>query len=270
MNIWEDHPLARQFWNAGHADIPIYDMHGHMGNLNTIHFARAEAGQMVAHMKRIGVRRLVFSHHHALFEPSFRNIRAWEICREYPDILRMYVAINPHYPDHIREDLAQFDAWRPFAVGLKFLPDYHGTPLTDSKYEYALRFAEERKLPVLCHTWGGSPHNGFPQLAETVQKYPGITFFAAHCLFGDWDGAVRLVRESPGNVYLELTALPGEHGLLERLTAAVTSERLLYGTDLPWFDEYQAVSGVLSAEISEQDMRNIFYANIERLLGNEW
>ena len=58
MNIWEDHPLARQFWNAGHADIPIYDMHGHMGNLNTIHFARAEAGQMVAHMKRIGVRTL--------------------------------------------------------------------------------------------------------------------------------------------------------------------------------------------------------------------
>ena len=89
MSIWEDHPLARRFWNEGRADIPIYDMHGHMGCLNTIYFARAEADQMVAHMRRIGIRRLVFSHHHALFEPSFRNVRAWEICRKHPDILRI-------------------------------------------------------------------------------------------------------------------------------------------------------------------------------------
>ena len=264
------HPLARRFWEEGRADVPICDMHGHMGSLNTIYFARAEAGRMVAHMKRIGVRRLVFSHHHALFEPSFRNERAWAICREYPEILRMYVAINPHYPEHVREDLARFDAWRPFAVGLKFLPDYHQVPLSDRRYEYALRFAGERKLPVLCHTWGGSACNGFPQLSETVQRHPDVVFFAAHALFGDWDGAERLVRESPGNVYLELTALPGERGILARLTASVGSERLLFGTDLPWFDEYQAVGGVLAADITEQDMRNIFHANAERILGRDW
>ena len=270
MSIWEEHPLARRFWKEGRADFPIYDMHGHMGSLNTIHLARAEADQMVAHMRRIGVKHLVFSHHHALFEPSFRNVRAWEICRNHPDILRMYVAINPHYPDNIREDLALFDSWKPFAVGLKLLPDYHQVPLNDRRYEYALRFAAERKLPVLSHTWGGSSCNGYPQLAEVIHKYPGLIFFIAHALFGDWEGAERLVRESAGNVYLELTALPGERGLLERLTASVGSERLLYGTDLPWFDEYQAVGSVLSAKITENDMRNIFYANVERILGKEW
>lgn len=270
MSIWEEHPLARAFWNNGSAGIPIYDMHGHMGTLNTIYFARAEAATMVAHLKRIGVKHLTFSHHYALFEPSFRNSRVHEICREFPDILRMYVAINPHYPDHIREDLAQFDAWAPFAVGLKLLPDYHATPACDPKYEYALAFAEERRLPVLCHTWGHSQNNGFPQLMKIVVKYPHITFFIAHCLFGDREGAARLVHESPGNVYLELTAVPGERDVLENLTAAVGSERLIFGTDLPWFDEYQAAGGVLSAKITENDMRNIFYANVERILGKEW
>ena len=54
------------------------------------------------------------------------------------------------------------------------------------------------------------------------------------------------------------------------LTETVGSERLLFGTDLPWFDEYQAVGGVLSARISDDDKRNIFYRNAERIFGREW
>ena len=59
-------------------------------------------------------------------------------------------------------------------------------------------------------------------------------------------------------------------GLVENLVNRVGSERLLFGTDMPWFDEYQAVGGVLSADISENDMRNILYRNAERIFGTEW
>ena len=94
-----------------------------------------------------------------------------------------------------------------------------------------------------------------------MRKAPG----AAQCSITE-----RIVKESNGNVWLELTAIPGEYGRVEQLAAAVGSDRLLYGTDLPWFDEYQAIGGVLSAEITEDDMRNIFYRNAERILGKEW
>ena len=80
----------------------------------------------------------------------------------------------------------------------------------------------------------------------------------------------RCVKESAGNVWLELTAVPGERGRIEDLVRRVGSKRILYGTDLPWFDEYQAVGGVVSADITEDDMRNILYRNAESILGKDW
>jgi hypothetical protein len=269
-SIWETPgTLAAKFWNEGRADIPICDMHGHMGTHNGIYMKRSDPESMARHLRRIGVKHLVFSHHHVVFG-TMRNAEVVEICRRYPELYRMYVGIIPRYPEFVREDLAEFDKWTPYAVGLKCLADYYKIPLTDPAWEYALKFADERALPVLFHTWGGSKYNGGEIILKLVQTYPRIKFFLGHSLYGEWDMAERIVKESNGNVWLELTAIPGEYRRIEKLVAAVGSDRLLYGTDLPWFDEYQAVGGVLSAEISEDDMRNILYRNADGIMGKNW
>lgn len=266
-SIWERKgSLAEAFWRNGRTDLPIYDMHGHMGSHYGIYFRRCEAPEIAAHLRRIGVKRLVFSHHHALWG-NLRNAAVIEIARQYPDLLRVYLAINPHFPEHIREDLAHFDEWAPFAVGLKMLAAYHEVKVTDRAYEYALAFANERGIPVLNHTWGGDPYCGGALMLEIAQKYPHARFLMGHSFYGDWDYARRVVLESPGNAWLELTAIPGEYGIIERLVHDVGSERILFGTDMPWFDEYQAVGGVLSAKITEKDMRNILSDNARRILG---
>lgn len=269
-SIWEKSgSLAAAFWQNGRADFPIYDMHAHMGRHYAIYQKRCEADDMVRHARRSGVEKLCFSHNDALFGTS-GNDSAFEACQKHPDILRMYVGINPNYPEIMRRDLAQFDKWQPFAIGLKFLADYHRVKVTDPAYKYALDFAAERGLPVLNHTWGNAACDGAEVMYEVIQRYPGIKFFLGHSIFGDWDGAERCVKESAGNVYLELTAIPGERGIIEDLVRRVGSERLLYGTDLPWFDEYQAVGGVISADITEDDMRNILYRNAENIFGKDW
>jgi len=270
QSIWEKAgSIPAKFWNEGRADFPVYDMHGHMGSHYGIYMARGEAPEMVAHLKRIGVRHLCFSHHEALFGTE-GNALAVEMCRRFPDTLRMYVGINPNFPEKIKRDLAMFDKWQPYAVGLKFLADYHKVPVTDPRYEYALKFASERKLPVLNHTWGTSPYAGGKVMLDLVTKWSEPKFFLGHCIFGEWDYAERCVKESAGNVWLELTAVPGERGRIEDLVRRVGSKRILYGTDLPWFDEYQAVGGVVSADITEDDMRNILYRNAESILGKDW
>ena len=266
-SIWEKKgSLAQAFWQNGRADIPVYDMHGHMGPHYAIYFKRCEAPEMVAHLRRSGVKKLVFSHHQALFGTK-RNAEVVEICKQFPDILRMYVAINPHYPDRIREDLAHFDEWRPYAFGLKFLGDYHKIPYNAKEYEYALDFAEERGLPCLFHTWGRSQFDGGKVMLDIVHKYHNAKLFMGHSIFGEWDASKRCVAESTGNVWMELTAIPGSRGLIEMLVEDVGSNRILFGTDMPWFDEYQAVGGVLSAKISEDAMRDILYRNAEKLMG---
>ncbi|MBO7146476.1 MAG: amidohydrolase family protein [Lentisphaeria bacterium] len=265
--IWEKKgSLAEQLWNTGKLDFPIYDMHGHMGPAYGIYFQNCMPADMVAHMKRIGIKHLVFSHHETLtgFKP---NPEVVEICREYPEHLRMYAGIIPQRTEEIKRDLALFDSWKPYAVGLKILPIYHNHKLSDKEYDYALSFADERALPVLIHTWGNAPECG---IYETLCKYPNAKFFLAHCCFGAWEYAERCVKETHNNVWLELTAVPGERGIIEKLVGMVGSEKILFGTDLPWFDEYQAVGGVLSADITEDDMRNILYRNVENILGKDW
>ncbi|MBE6405197.1 MAG: hypothetical protein E7040_04170 [Lentisphaerae bacterium] len=263
--IWnQPGSLAEKFWKDGKADFPIYDMHGHMGAHYAIYFKICEAPEMVAHVKRIGVKRLVFSHHEALWG-TFRNARVYEICKQFPDTLRMYLSIVPQREDHIKEDIAQFDKWAPYAVGLKLLPGYHNCDMMDPRYDYALSFANERGLPVLVHTWGNDP-----AVLKAIQKYPNAKFFIAHCCYGAWDYAIQCVKESNNNVWLELTAIPGDRGIIEKLVEGVGSERILYGTDMPWFDEYQGVGGVLSAKITDEDKLNILSRNPERILGKDF
>lgn len=270
-SIWEkEGTLAYEFWKNGKlADCPIYDMHGHMGHSNGIYFKRSSPEDVAEHVRRIGVRRLVYCQHGALWGMN-RSEEMVRECESQSDVLRMYVAINPHFPDNIKEDLANFDKWKPWTFGLKLLPDYHGTPVTSPAFQYALDFAEERGLPVLIHTWGGSRCDGGDVIYELVQKYSRIKFLLGHSIYGDWENARRCVQESAGNVYLELTSIPGELNTLEMLTELVGSEKLIFGTDMPWFDEYQAVGGVLAADITEDDKRNILYRNVEQIFGKDW
>ena len=93
-----------------------------------------------------------------------------------------------------------------------------------------------------------------------------MSLLLGHSLHGAWGEAVAIARESP-NVYLELTAVLDDRGVLELFVAEGLSERLLFGTDLPWFDPHHGIGAVLSAEITDADRHNILHRNAERLLG---
>ena len=114
------------------------------------------------------------------------------------------------------------------------------------------------------------PKDEVDALMKLVEQYRNATFFHGHALFGDYEYAERVVKESSGNSYLELTAVPGENGMIEKFCELVGSEKLIFGTDLPWFDEFQAIGGVVSAKISDEAKRNILHDNVERILGKEW
>lgn len=258
--------LAREFWEVGRAEsCPIYDMHGHMGPWGGIFLPRCTTEQMIGTMDECGVRLLVFSHHEALLVPEIGNRSTLAAARRFPDRLRAYCTINPNYPDLVEAELASFETNRDVYVGFKFHPQLHDVALSDERYRPAWEYADGRRLLLLTHTWGGSPVCGPDQIRKVAERYPNVRLLLGHSVHGDWDAAVALARDFP-NVFLELTALFDDRGVLEKFAAEAGSERMLFGTDLPWFDPHQAVGALLSAHLSDDDLHNIYHRNAEKLL----
>lgn len=259
--------LAREFWDSGRSDsCPIIDMHGHMGPFHSIYFPRPEAPDMVRTMDEAGVRLLVFSHHAALNSADLGNAPSIAAVRQFPDRLRAYCMVNPNYPERLSADLESFDDLFPDVyVGFKFLSDYHKRPLTDKGYRPAWEYADGRALLVLAHTWGGSPYDGEDVVRVVAEQYPNVRFLLGHSCHGAWDAATALANDFP-NVYLELTAVFDDRGAIEAFTNGAGSDRMLFGTDLPWFDPHHAVGVLMNADITDEDRHNICHRNAERLL----
>ncbi len=284
-------PIVREYLKKGYSETcPIIDLHGHIGCFHGAYLPAAlSVDRMLQSMDRAGVRLLVCSHHTALaYDVERGNGLMQDVLREHPTRFLGYWVINPNHPGIIRRDLENYDSLQGF-VGLKFWADYHLIPITSDKYAAALEFANERELLMKVHTFGGSPFNAPEMLGEIAAKYPQANYLMAHCGYGDWETSVAVARDLP-NVYLDLTSvvqaldfslMPGGsfmpsagcssimiNGLLEYMVETAGSEKIVFGSDLPWYSQAYHAGAILFARISDEDRHNILHRNAERLLGS--
>ena len=261
-------PIAQEFLETGRcAACPVIDCHGHFGAYQGIYFPNAAAEAMIGSMDRAGVQFVVSSGHMALVDTDRGNAEMRGVIAEHGARIKGWWAINPNYPERIERDLASFHTVQGF-LGFKFLSDYHRYPITGDVYTPVLEYAAERRLPILMHTWGGSAFDSPQQVAQVAARYPEAPILMGHSGHGDWPGAIKATREH-GNVYLELTAAYATRGAVETMVEAGCSERILFGTDLPWFDPHYGIGCIVFARIEDEDRRNILHRNAERLLGLE-
>lgn len=260
--------LAAEFMTKGRSrTCPIYDMHGHFGDYKGIYFPNRTPETMIATMDRCGVKMLFFVSHASLLDPERGNLLNAAIVRKYPNRLRAYWSINPNYPRLIAKDLKNFSRYRKEFVGFKFLADYHRYPIDGENYRPVLEYADAHRLMILIHTWGGSAYNSPKHVERIAQKYPNVVMLMGHSGAGDWDNTCRLARTFP-NVYMELTGVLHAPGVIEKLVSEGGSHKMLFGTDLPWFDPHYTTGCILFAHITDADRHNIFHKNAERILSS--
>lgn len=257
--------LGRRFFAEGKLeDCPIIDVHGHMGPTPGLYLSVTDARGTVQCMDRAGVRLFLFCYHSAL-GTSMGNTQNIQAVREFPDRLRAYCGVNPNFPETLVKDIETFDSYGDVYVGFKFLSDYHGRRLSDDGYRPAWELADARGLLVLLHTWGGSTYDGYEEVRKVAERYTNARIIVGHSIHGDWDHAIEIVRSFP-NTYLEICAVVDEEGVLEKFVDSLGSDRILFGTDFPWFDFHYYIGAVLGARISDEDRRNILYRNARKLV----
>jgi hypothetical protein len=258
-------PLVAAWMEGPPDDCPVVDAHGHFGPLSRIWFPTDGTSGMLRTMDRCGVSVVISSHHVALTGDPFRGNAALtrDALEREPSRFLGYYTWNPHYAAEQERELATFPPHEGF-VGFKVHPSEHGVPLTDPRYSPLFDYANAHRLPVLSHTWGGSSVDSPELVSEVASRHPDMPFLMGHSGFGAWDASVRVAHECP-NVYLELCAAYSVRGVIEKFVREIGSERVLYGTDLPWFDPAYVIGTVVWAEITDDDRRNILYRNAARL-----
>ena len=250
-------------------DYKLIDIHTHMGPEYPIYYPEHDADSMVRYMDECNVEVIVSAPCEDLFVKGFVRRDITDAMQRYPDRIKGYFAFNPNdtiTPVHLEQAFRE----NPGYVGLKFLPDYHRTNITDPSYADALAFADEKQLIVLSHTWGlsmnGEQCNSADKIAAILDKYPNIRFIMGHSIQGQTELAIEIAQNYP-NAYLDLCDTGRFYGMVERMVEAVGAEKVLYATDAP-MQGYRFIQGaVLAADITDSQKKLILRDNAAKLLG---
>lgn len=256
--------LASEIAGKGKSETcPVIDVHTHLGPFYGAWMPKAAIEGLIGTMDQAGVQMSLLCPHSALFSPDYGNEETLAIAHQYRDRIRGYLGINPNYPKAIERDLARFEEHAEVLAGLKMLASYHQLRMDAPAFTPAWEFANAKGLLVLCHTWGGD--GSAEALQKIAPRYPNARIIMAHALHGQWDDAISMAQAYP-NLYLDLCAVLDDRGPLERFVEAGLTQRLLFGTDNPWYHPHHGIGALLSADLTDDDRQDILYRNAQRLL----
>jgi len=237
-------------------------------------FGDGTVGSLVSRMDEWGVDRAVVLNI-ATNPKQQTNVNnfAIEINTNHP---RLY-ALGSIHPDS--ENIAE-EARRLADAGIrgiKLHPDYMETPIDDAKYDAIFHACVENDLFVISHSgWDFiSPdfiHCTPERIVKVLEKFPTLRFVAAHMGANQqWDDVERLLvgRE---NVWIETSLAPMFHldkKQAERILTGHDPDRLLFGSDFPWYKMDEEREHVESLAISAELKAKIYSENAIALLGEK-
>jgi len=245
-------------------DILIIDCHCHMGHWHNFHVPYGSAEGMLVSMDTLGFNiACVTPHSSNGADYRHGNDMVISALRRYPDRFVGYVTLNPNYPDDMENELKRCFAV-PGIKGIKLNYSHHGCAIDYKNYRIAFETANMKKCPILIHTWGENDVEAFGRIAG---QYPDARFIMAHAggEMNAMENAVDVVNKHD-NAYVDLALSIVREGNVEWLVREIGPKKVLFGTDMPFFDPRPAFGRVAFARISDEEKIEIFGGNMKRLL----
>ncbi len=184
--------------------------------------------------------------------PEMNNYIA-ECVKKYPKRLVGFGRTDPRRQDSIKE-LARIKQLLGL-TGLKLHPLVECFRPDHPFFNKFFQKANELKLPILFHSGDGFSSPGL--ILKIARKYPKLPIILAHLR----EYGVGALKECE-NVYVETSgALPD----FIELCTDVDVDRILFGSDVPYYRYPTQIAIIEAAEISQKAKRKIFYENFQRI-----
>ena len=242
-------------------DTLVIDVHIHTGASTRIQKMCCEGADIIHTMDRLGVDIVCASNSPGAYSDLFwGNECAARTHAAYPDRIKSYLTVNPHYPDW---DLDDYFVRDNRFLGLKVIPFVQGwQPIDDPRFDAYYAYADKKGLPVLFHAW--MPEE-VEQATRVARRFPGAKFIFGHSGFTARDLAVDAVR-SCENVVLDTTISETNDGAIEWLVNKVGADRVVYGTDLTAFECSHILGRLLLSRLTDTEKEKILGLNAKAFL----
>jgi predicted TIM-barrel fold metal-dependent hydrolase len=205
------------------------------------------------------------------------NRWACEVAAAHPE-LTAFVAIDPGVlggedaAEHLREM-----AERHGARGVKMHPALGGFMPDDPRLDAVYRTCVDLGLAVLSHSGSDRDGAGYAEprsFAPVLGACPDLTLVLAHLGGASWKQTADLARAFPRVLFdlceiIEWTGAPKAPSVpeLARLVADVGPDRVMLGTDFPWYDLGRAADLVMGLPgLAVEERESILATNAARVL----
>jgi len=253
----------------------VVDAHMHLGEDWFLFLPSAGFDSLLASMKEFGISRAYSSHYLWLssrFEEAVTaSIDGYEKSEGAIPFLGVY---NPNME---KDSLNAFDKClqEKGFVGIKIHPSFHGVPADDARYLPVWKYAQRHRLPILSHTWSATDNPvqklSVPSLfTRYMEEYPEVKFIIGHS-GGRGEGqkeAVSLARKYE-NVHMDIAGDIFCPDLITRMVKAIGAEKILFGTDSPWFNAGVYIPRIMLAPLDEKEKAFILGLNALRIFEPE-
>lgn len=242
----------------------IIDCHAHEGPYFNFYNPKNDILGMLAGMDNVGIDITCITPNLSLTNDITKgNKHMYALVNNYPDRVKGYVGINPHYPEHIKEDL---NAYMPNSnvLGIKIHHTCHNAPITHKAYDYAYSYVNEKKGVILFHTWDMDTIN---EIRRISNKYKDASIIMGH--FGAMPEQMVICADiinNSENVYGDDCLSMTREGNIEWLVSLVGSKKLLFGTDLPFFDPKPSIGRIIYSDLTQDEKDNVLGLNMERVI----
>jgi predicted TIM-barrel fold metal-dependent hydrolase len=210
----------------------------------------------------------------------FMDFNRWgcRVAREHPEVIS-YVCVDPMLlpgedgAAHLR-DMVDNEGAR----GLKLHGPVHGVAMGDERLGPSYQVCRDAGLPVIGHSGPDRGGRGVADpraFAAALEAFPEVTFVLAHMGGATWSQALE-IAETHANAYFDCCEIiewtHSENGpsdaQLGQLIKDIGPERVMMGSDFPWYDLDHTVDRVMELPVlSNEEKHGILGANAVRILG---
>ncbi|MCL5985688.1 MAG: amidohydrolase [Actinobacteria bacterium] len=257
----------KKIWNKYY----IVDAHIHLGYMASLYTPSINEDELIKYLKKWGVKKAICAHHSSFGSYDFGVESLLNSIDKHQGYLYGYLLFNPACIERSMKTLKEF-ADNEYIVGIKMHPAWHSCFINDPKYNKLWEFASERNIVIISHTWNPTVANPAQRFAdpllfeEVLKKYPDLRIILAHGGGrGEYLYKVLELLDRHKNLFVDFAGDIFVPGLIEKYVKTVGSERILFGTDMPWTDIRYHVFNVIYSDINDIDKEKIFGLNAIKL-----